>query len=105
VSVRIVPRTLEQRREALVRANKMRVARAGVKHALKDGTRTASGVLAGCEPELENWKVRELLLAVPGWGERAANRALTQCRVSYTKTCGGLSVRQRAELLAYLDGK
>ena len=47
-------------------------------------------------------KVFDLLLAVPKYGRVKANRILTQCRISPSKTIGGLSERQRNELVSYL---
>lgn len=103
--VQAVPRTVEQRREALLWANQVRVRRAEIKQEMRLGEVSATSVLLGVEDETSNWKVRELLLAVPKWGVRKADRALEDGRISDSKTCGGLSVRQRAELLAYLDGR
>ena len=47
-------------------------------------------------------KVFDLLLAVPKYGRVKVNRILTQCRISPSKTIGGLSERQRNELVSYL---
>jgi hypothetical protein len=47
-------------------------------------------------------KVRELLLVVPGIGPARADRALARCRIAHAKTGGGLSDRQRAELIELL---
>ena len=51
---------------------------------------------------VETAKVFDLLLAVPKYGRVKANKVLTQCRISPSKTIGGLSPRQRAELVALL---
>jgi S13-like H2TH domain len=45
-------------------------------------------------------KVFDLLVAVPTWGRIRANRLLNQARISPSKTVGGLSERQRRELLS-----
>jgi hypothetical protein len=42
------------------------------------------------------------LLAVPKYGRVKVNRILTQCRISPSKTVGGLSERQRNELISFL---
>lgn len=47
-------------------------------------------------------KVFDMLLAVPKYGRVKANRVLNQCRISPAKTIGGLSERQRGELVAML---
>jgi hypothetical protein len=45
-------------------------------------------------------KVYDLLLALPKVGPARAARSLTQCRIAPLKTVGGLTARQRAELIA-----
>ena len=47
-------------------------------------------------------KVFDMLLAVPKYGRVKTNRILNQCRISPSKTIGGLSERQRAELVSQL---
>ncbi len=47
-------------------------------------------------------KVFDMILAVPKYGRVKANKILTQCRISPSKTIGGLSERQRAELVTLL---
>jgi hypothetical protein len=54
---------------------------------------------------LHSAKVFDLMLAVPKYGRVKVNRVLNQCRISPSKTIGGLSVRQRAELVALLRRK
>jgi hypothetical protein len=43
-----------------------------------------------------------MLLAVPKYGRVKANKILQTCRISPSKTIGGLSDRQRAELVGML---
>ena len=47
-------------------------------------------------------KVFDILMAVPKFGRVKATRFLTQARISQSKTVGGLSDRQRAELIGLL---
>ena len=47
-------------------------------------------------------KVHDLLVCVPGIGAVKAAKMLQQCRVSGSKTVGGLSDRPRTELGALL---
>src|ERR1700752_1682812 len=47
-------------------------------------------------------KVFDLLLAVPKYGRVKVNKILSQCRISPSKTLGGLSERQRGELVALM---
>ena len=51
---------------------------------------------------LDSAKVFDIILAVPKYGRVKVNRILNQCRISPSKTIGGLSERQRAELVALL---
>ncbi len=54
---------------------------------------------------LSSAKVFDLMLAVPKYGRVKVNRVLNHCRISPSKTIGGLSVRQRSELVAHLRRK
>jgi hypothetical protein len=51
---------------------------------------------------VETAKVFDMLLAVPKYGRVKANKVLNQCRISPSKTIGGLSERQRTELVQLL---
>ncbi len=88
--------------DALQRANEIRSARAQLKRELKAGRVLIHGVLLDPPEYLQNAKVSELLLSVPKYGRVKVNRLLTQCRISPSKTLGGLSERQRHELVANL---
>jgi hypothetical protein len=88
--------------EALQRANEIRTRRAQLKRELKAGKATIETLLLDPPEYLETAKVFDLLLAVPKYGRVKANRVLTQCRISPSKTIGGLSQRQRNELASYL---
>ncbi len=88
--------------DALQRANEIRSARAQLKRELKAGRVLIHGVLIDPPEYLQNAKVSELLLSVPKYGRVKVNRLLTQCRISPSKTLGGLSERQRHELVANL---
>ncbi len=94
-------RSLTQRMEALARANDVRTQRAQLKRDLKAGRRRIDGLLGEPPAYLETAKVFDLLLAVPKYGRVKVNRILTQCRISPSKTIGGLSERQRTELVGH----
>jgi hypothetical protein len=93
-------RSLDQRMEALKRANNIRVKRAKLKKDLKDGRRRIEEILADPPEFVSTAKVFDMLMAVPKFGRVKAARFLNQCRISQSKTVGGLSERQRAELIA-----
>ena len=92
-------RSLDQRMEALKRANDIRVRRAQLKRELKDGSVAIEAVLRDPPPYVETAKVLDMLMAVPKFGRVKAARLLNQCRISQSKTVGGLSDRQRSELV------
>ena len=95
-------RSLDQRMEALRRANEIRVKRAKLKKGLKAGTVQIETILRNPPEYVETAKVFDILMAVPKFGRVKAARFLNQCRISQSKTVGGLSDRQRAELVALL---
>ncbi len=92
-------RSLDQRMEALKRANDIRVRRAQLKKDLKDGRASIEGLLNEPPVYVETAKVFDMLMAVPKFGRVKAARFLNQCRISQSKTVGGLSERQRTELI------
>jgi hypothetical protein len=95
-------RSLTQRMDALKRANEIRSERAKLKRDLKAGRAQIHGLLLNPPEYLQTAKVFDLLLAVPKYGRVKVNRILAQCRISPSKTIGGLSERQRGELVSYL---
>ena len=96
-------RSLDQRMDALARANDVRVKRAKLKKDLKDGRVKIETILGKPPGYVETAKVIDILMAVPKFGRVKATRFLNQCRISQSKTVGGLSERQRSELIALLD--
>ena len=95
-------RTRDQRMRALKRANAIRSKRAKLKRDLKAGKATVEVLLLDPPEYVLSAKAFDMILAVPKYGRVKANRILTQCRISPSKTIGGLSERQRAELVAQL---
>ncbi len=95
-------RSLTQRMEALQRANDIRTRRAQLKRDLKGGRASIHKLLLQPPDFLETAKVFDMLLAVPKYGRVKVNKILQQCRISPSKTIGGLSERQRAELVSML---
>ena len=92
-------RSLDQRMEALRRANDIRVKRAQLKKDLKLGRVKFEDILRDPPDYVSTAKVLDMLMAVPKFGQVKAKRYLTLCRISESKTVGGLSDRQRAELI------
>jgi S13-like protein len=92
-------RSLDQRMDALKRANDVRVRRAKLKRDLKDGRVRIESILGNPPGYVETAKVIDILMAVPKFGRVKAARFLNTCRISQSKTVGGLSERQRTELI------
>jgi S13-like H2TH domain len=88
--------------EALRRANDIRTARAKLKKDLKAGRKSIQAILQDPPEYVLTAKVFDMLLAVPKYGRVKVNRILNQCRISPSKTIGGLSERQRGELVGQL---
>jgi hypothetical protein len=88
--------------DALQRANEIRTRRAQLKRDLKAGRQNIHQLLMDPPEYVETAKVFDMLLAVPKYGRVKANKILQQCRISPSKTIGGLSERQRGELVSYL---
>jgi hypothetical protein len=95
-------RSLNQRMDALARANQIRTRRAQLKRDLKSGRLSIQALLLNPPEYVETAKVFDMLLAVPKYGRVKVNKILALCRISPSKTIGGLSERQRSELVSLL---
>ena len=95
-------RTTQQRREALARGNEIRTKRAQLKISIKVGSTSAIPIIQDPPDYVETMKVVDLLLAVPKYGRVKANKMLNRVHISPSKTVGGMSDRQRRELIALL---
>ncbi len=91
--------------EALERANHIRTRRAQLKRDLRSGKARIDQLLESPPDYLETAKVFDMLLAVPKYGRVKANKVLQQVRISPSKTIGGLSDRQRTELVSLLRAR
>lgn len=95
-------RSLEQRMSALERANAIRSARARKKRDIKARRLHVRPLLLDPPDDIDTMKVFDLLLAMPKYGRVKVNRILTKARISPSKTVGGLSERQRHELVGMM---
>lgn len=98
-------RSTPQRTEALQHANQIRIKRAVLKREIRQYKQTASNMLRNPPEWCKAMKVSDLILAVPKIGRAKRSKIMGQCRVSSKKSVDGLSPRQRAALLAELDGR
>lgn len=101
-------RSLQQRMDALARANDIRSQRARFKQQMK-----AHGAKVQEEPakhaavklltEVPEWadsmKVHDLLMAIPRTGRVKVNKLLQEIAISPSKTVGGMTCRQRDMLV------
>jgi S13-like protein len=95
-------RSLVQRMDALQRANEIRTKRAQLKRDLKAGRHSIHSLLLEPPGYVGTAKVVDMLLAVPKYGRVKVDKILRQCKISPSKTVGGLSERQRNELVSML---
>ena len=84
---------------ALRHANEIRSGRARLKKELASGRARIEEIIAQPPESAKTAKVYDLLLALPKIGPAKATRCLTHCRIAPSKTVGGLSERQRHELI------
>ena len=96
-------RSPDQRIDALNKANQVRTRRAALKRDLKAGRASLAALLLDPPAFIETAKVLDMLLALPKVGRVKATKLLNSARVSPSKTFGGLSDRQRAELAERLN--
>jgi hypothetical protein len=95
-------RSLIQRKDALVKANDIRIRRARLKKDLKARRINVVNLITDPPAFIETMKLFDLIIATPKYGRVKANKILGFCRVSPSKTIGGLSERQRSEIAAQL---
>jgi hypothetical protein len=95
-------RTVVQRMDALEKANEIRSDRAQLKRDLRAGRVNIYDLLLEPPEYLETAKVFDILLAAPKYGRVKVNKILAQCRMSPSKTFGGMSRRQRTELVSMM---
>lgn len=97
-------RSLVQRMEALEYANDIRSKRAQLKRDLKAERVSVLTLLLDPPEYIQTMKLFELMLSVPKYGRVKVNTILKTCNISASKTVGGLSVRQRTEIVSMLRG-
>ena len=74
-----------------------------MKKDLKDGRVQIEQILSNPPEYVSTAKVFDMLMAVPKFGRVKAARFLNMCRISQSKTVGGLSDRQRSELIGLFN--
>ncbi len=100
---RVPDRSLQQRRDALRHANEIRAKRARLKREMKAGRASLVSTLLRPPEFALTMKVYDLVLAAPSIGVIKAKNVLRICGLPASKTVGGLSDRQRRELVAVVS--
>jgi hypothetical protein len=72
---------------------------------LKEGKVKIEQILGNPPEYVSTAKVIDILMAVPKFGRVKAARFLNTCRISQSKTVGGLSDRQRTELIGLFNSR
>lgn len=101
----LMTRSLEQRRDALARANEIREYRGRKKKDVKAGREPADFFLAhGPHDErLQSMRLHAALVAMPALGKKKADEILRRASISPSKTLGGLSGPQWERLYVVLE--
>ena len=90
----------EVRREALVKAAKVRRERAELRGQLKDGDISLSDLLGRLDDDtVGKMKVLAVIESLPGVGKVKARRAMEAIGISENRRLRGLGSRQRSQLL------
>lgn len=91
--------------EALEHANRVRLARAALKRAVRAGDIETHEVVRECPWEAETMSVSELLRSQSRWGRTRTRKFLLPLAVSENRQLGRLTLRQREMLAAALESK
>lgn len=98
----VLERTRAQRMDALQQANQIRFGRARLKKLMRRGMVDVTVLITRPPAYLETMRVYDLLCAIPQCGPSRVRQLMRRLNIAEAKTLGGLSPRQRAELVAAL---
>ncbi len=99
------PAPVHQPMRALEHANRVRLARAGLKRHVATGAREAAEIVQSCPWEAEGMAISELLMSQPRWGRARCRRLLLSLGLVENKQLGSLTERQRTLLAAVLSSR
>lgn len=91
----------EDRARALEEAARTRKARRALKEAVAAGEKGFAEALD--EPIARKMRVRQLVMAVPGIGERKCALVMAKAGIPESRRVGGMGCRQRERLLALVE--
>ncbi len=95
----------EQHLQALEYANRVRLARAGMKRRIAAGELPAADVILTCPWQAHSMSISDLLMSQKRWGRARCRRLLLSIGVPENKQVGTLTERQRLALAAVLQEK
>lgn len=90
---------------ALEYGNQIRSQRAALKRDLKARKTTLVAILQNPPEYILKMKLYDLVMAQRQVGRAKTKEIMTKCHISPVKTIGGLTDRQRNEILDHLQGK
>lgn len=93
-----------QHMSALAQANRVRLARAELKHQITEGQVTVGIVVLTVPWEVKTMAIMDLLMCQHRWGRTRCRRFLASIPMLETKTIGKMTERQRCEVARRLNG-
>jgi hypothetical protein len=94
-----------QHLQALQHANRVRLARAGLKRKVAASEVSAADVVLNCPWEAASMEISDLLMSQRRWGRARCRRLLLSLGLPENKQIGTLTARQRHALAAVLTAK
>lgn len=94
-----------ERRAALAKAAEARKVRAAFKAEVKSGIRSWTDALDSDLDPIKRMRLKELLAALPGFGEIRAESVMERAGISPSRKVQGIGSKQRGELLRILKGR
>ncbi|MEX1142623.1 MAG: hypothetical protein WD993_06535 [Thermoleophilaceae bacterium] len=94
-----------QHLRALEHANRVRLARAELKRRIASGNLAAAEVIVESPWEAESMSISDVLMSQRRWGRARCRRLLTSIGILENKRVGTLTDRQRAMVVAMLEGQ
>ena len=95
----------QQHLQALEYANRVRLARAGMKRRIGAGELSAADVVLSSPWQAHSMSISDLLMSQKRWGRARCRRLLVSLGVPENKQVGTLTERQRLALAAVLTAK
>ena len=100
-----MPTAAPQHLQALQHANRVRLARAGLKRKIASQEVSAAEVVLTCPWEATSMELSDVLMAQRRWGRARCRRLLLSVSLPENKLVGTLTTRQRQALAALLTAK